>query len=128
MAATEFTALTAQQIASRFRDLSYAFHQANRNQGNRPCESHRFEDCPAEVCRNNRTFADAINIGWQPIASAPKDGREILLTDGTYKRTGYWARRIGVWSVDTVVSLNMPTHWMALPTFPPREEGGVSNV
>jgi hypothetical protein len=56
---------------------------------------------------------------WLPIETAPKDGTEILLTDGHYKRTGYWARRIEAWSIDTVVSLNMPTHWMPLPE-PPR--------
>lgn len=52
---------------------------------------------------------------WQPIETAPKDGTEILLSDGTYKRTGYWAKRRECWSVDTVVQLPMPTHWLALP-------------
>jgi hypothetical protein len=60
MADKDFTALTPRQIAERFTYLSLGFHQANQNQGNRPCESHRYEDCPAEVCRNNRMFAEAI--------------------------------------------------------------------
>lgn len=54
-------------------------------------------------------------IDWQPIATAPKDGTEILLTDGQYKRTGYWAKRIQIWSIDCVVPLNPPTHWLPLP-------------
>ena len=53
--------------------------------------------------------------GWRPISEAPKDGTEILLTDGCYKRTGYWATRIAAWSVDTVVALPMPTRWLPLP-------------
>jgi hypothetical protein len=56
---------------------------------------------------------------WQPISTAPKDGTEVLLTDGrTYKRTGYWARRIKVWSMDAAVPLPMPTHWLSLPPSP----------
>jgi len=55
---------------------------------------------------------------WYPIETAPKDGTEILLTDGHYKRTGYWARRINRWSMDAAVALNMPTHWMPLPAPP----------
>ena len=58
---------------------------------------------------------------WQPIDTAPKDGTEILLTDGSYKRTGYWARRINAWSVDAVAPINPPTHWGHLPT---RAESG----
>jgi hypothetical protein len=56
--------------------------------------------------------------GWQPIETAPKDGTELLLTDGRYKRTGYWARRIEAWSVDMVPPVRMPTHWMPLPEGP----------
>jgi hypothetical protein len=52
---------------------------------------------------------------WQPIESAPRDGTEVLFTDGHYKRTGYWARRIEAWSIDSAVTLKMPTHWLALP-------------
>jgi hypothetical protein len=56
--------------------------------------------------------------GWRSIESAPTDGTEILLTDGYWKRTGYWASRRGVWSVDTVVPLNPPTHWCQLRPLP----------
>jgi hypothetical protein len=62
---------------------------------------------------------DAINDGtrarWQPIATAPRMGPKCSLTDGSWKRTGYWARRIETWSVDTAVSLEAPTHWGATP-------------
>lgn len=54
---------------------------------------------------------------WQPIATAPKDGRDIWLTDGHWKRSGYWAKRIDTWSVDTAVPLDPPTHWAPMPTF-----------
>lgn len=52
---------------------------------------------------------------WLPIETAPHDGTEILLTDGYYKRTGYWAQRIEAWSIDAVAPMNMPTHWTPLP-------------
>lgn len=52
---------------------------------------------------------------WQPINTAPRDGTAILLTDGTYIRTGWWASRRNAWSVDTIVQLAMPTQWAALP-------------
>lgn len=56
---------------------------------------------------------------WQPIETAPKTSREILLTDlRSYKRTGYWAHRVERWSVDSAVSLPPPTHWMPLPSRP----------
>jgi hypothetical protein len=55
---------------------------------------------------------------WQPIATAPKDGTEILLTDGSYKRTGYWARRINAWSIDAIGPLKMPTYWLPIPPLP----------
>jgi hypothetical protein len=61
---------------------------------------------------------------WQPIDTAPKDGTEVLLTDGKYKRTGYWARRVGVWSIDAIVALEPPTHWMPLPE--PPESGSAA--
>jgi hypothetical protein len=52
---------------------------------------------------------------WQPIKTAPKD-REILLTNGrTYVRIGNWAWRREVWSVDIVVAVDDPTHWLPLP-------------
>lgn len=54
-------------------------------------------------------------VRWHPIATAPKDGIEVLLTDGSWKRTGYWAKRIAVWSVDSAVPMKPPTHWMPLP-------------
>ena len=73
----------------------------------------------------NRDLARSLDevrgqLQWQPIATAPKDGSEVLLTDGKWKRTGYWARRIERWSVDAVVPLSQPTHWMPLPPAPIR--------
>ena len=58
-------------------------------------------------------------VAWQPISTAPTDGTTVLLTDGHYVRTGYYARRINVWSVDTTVALPLPTRWCTIP--PPTE-------
>ncbi len=54
---------------------------------------------------------------WQPIATAPKDGRDVLLTDGaSYKRVGNWARLREVWAIDALPPVNAPTHWAPIPT------------
>jgi hypothetical protein len=67
--------------------------------------------------------------GWQPIASAPKDGRDVLLLGGSgsgrWRRVGYWARRIERWSVDAVVELSEPAAWLPLPPTGP-DTGGQS--
>jgi len=66
----------------------------------------------------NYVLVAASGMQWQPIATAPKDGTEVLLTDGHWTRTGYWAKRIETWSVDTAVSLKPPTYWARLPAPP----------
>lgn len=54
--------------------------------------------------------------GWQPIATAPKDGENVLLwCGGPEPVIGFWNRRDG-WGDD------FPTHWMPLPA-PPTEAG-----
>ncbi len=54
---------------------------------------------------------------WQPIDTAPKDGKIVLLYSETDCRTGYWLKRLlsqgGQWS-----SVLRPTHWMPLPAPP----------
>lgn len=80
------------------------------------CHCHE-QDNLCEQCCDGRPAP----MVWQPIETAPKDGREILLTDGAYKRTGYWARRTGAWSIDAAVSMAMPAHWISLPVLQPRK-------
>jgi hypothetical protein len=53
--------------------------------------------------------------GWRDISTAPKDGTDVLLTDGLYRRVGYWAKRIECWSIDAVGPLRAPTHWLPIP-------------
>lgn len=69
---------------------------------------------------------------WQPIATAPKDGTDILMTNGKtgsgrWIRTGYWAKRIECWSMDAVGGQlqTQPRFWSPLPPTPPpaSEEG-----
>ena len=66
-------------------------------------------------------------MNWQPIETAPKDGRTILLAGGFLSdgrpsvRTGYWhdGKRLKAW-FDTALGrcAMKPTHWMPLPDPP----------
>lgn len=70
-----------------------------------------------------------MNNNWQPIGTAPKDGRSILIFEPTKQRSvgdddlryaiGYWRtwNEQGGWGNrnNAVVS---PTHWMPLPPAP----------
>ena len=65
----------------------------------------------------------ANETAWQPIETAPKDGRELilLLTPSNWPQVAYsntWWQ--GGFSVE-----NKPTHWMPLPTPPKRSMEGV---
>lgn len=62
--------------------------------------------------------------GWQPIAEAPKDGRDILIVNdgfGHPVRVGFWdSARGGKWSIWPGREEADPTHWQLLPA-PPTE-------
>lgn len=54
---------------------------------------------------------------WQPIETAPKDGRRLLLATPTGKLAdGMWIARYGVWAWPYVMI--EPTHWMPAPPIP----------
>lgn len=76
---------------------------------------------------------------WQPIETAPKDGRRVLVTWEDQIRAAYWdgdfgtsydeatdtVTQIGAWTDGAVLSFNYeethsyhPTHWMPLPDPP----------
>jgi len=71
---------------------------------------------------------EAARVAWQPIETAPKDGREILMAYGN--GTGdvsppmvvAWCKKIRGWFIVGVEIevLTKPTHWMPLPA-PPTE-------
>lgn len=62
---------------------------------------------------------------WQPIETAPKDGRACLVSDGRFIFCVEWNEEFDWWSVDDNkfgpfrLRGAAPTHWMPLP--PPPE-------
>jgi hypothetical protein len=65
---------------------------------------------------------------WQPIETAPKDDRRVLvaLKPRPLKTVGeitfgYWAPEADVWTRDETGEAIEPTHWMPVPA-PPRAE------
>ncbi len=63
---------------------------------------------------------------WHPIATAPKDGRPLLLSTGTNVVHGYWGLYDRWHGCDpTDFTYSSPTHWMPLPAppRPTRQEG-----
>ncbi|WP_427916320.1 DUF551 domain-containing protein [Stenotrophomonas maltophilia] len=61
---------------------------------------------------------------WKPISSAPRDGTEVLLWDGSGQAVCHWDGKhwaliyTGWHAVDS--QFDDPTHWMPLPE-PPKE-------
>jgi hypothetical protein len=81
---------------------------------------------PESVASAFRTDSGASGDGdtstaWQPIETAPKDGTDILLSDGVEVTQGGWVAAVsmvggaGWWSVAGDLR---PTHWMAFPAPP----------
>lgn len=83
---------------------------------------------------------------WQPIETAPKDGTQMLLSNGTDVEQGWWMHDeggiiehrdmdgrytgqtesdgfIGWWDVSGCMQPE-PTHWKPLPTAPTSDKGG----
>lgn len=71
---------------------------------------------------------------WQPIKTAPRDGTEVLLTDGYHRAVASWRpdewpdanQETSCWSIsdwhNDPIHLRggyMATHWMLLPDNPP---------
>ena len=70
----------------------------------------------SRVCRTAARFAAALEE-WQPIATAPRDGTRVLLTDGQCMNIGYWETCAGVphwWGFPFAA----PTLWRHLPALP----------
>lgn len=70
----------------------------------------------AEWCAS----AGVAAVGWRPIETAPRDGSEILVTDGRRVWVSRWGPRYGgpvTWElVDFAYD---PTHWLLVPPLPP---------
>ena len=64
---------------------------------------------------------------WQPIETAPKDGRLVLIRTaagdewaGTF--TAHWSRHSNGWFYSDHRTHPRPTHWMPLPPAPSRQK------
>ena len=70
--------------------------------------------------RSPSVAAPARDQGWQPIASAPKDGTRVLVYDGVEMLVAQYLPGYGYRM--GILSNRKPTHWHALPT-PPAQGG-----
>ncbi len=90
--------------------------------------------CPESIAPHIDTILDLldkeIDGGWQPIETAPRDGTEILLTDGVSFLVASWDYYDGFtggyygayYEVSEHSRLNTATHWMPLPKPPAKDE------
>lgn len=63
------------------------------------------------------------NNDWQPIETAPKDGKSILVVNGNWIVTAHWHRSQQCWAscgptYERLPWDEQPTHWMPLPEPP----------
>jgi len=107
---------------------------------------HEWADCKREKVQqflHHATVSNAVETtcsGWQPIATAPKDGTTVLLfgpkglvegswecvDGGGHPENGpsvYWW--ISPWTEFIDGPHDMPTHWMPFPALPPKTSGDV---
>lgn len=69
-------------------------------------------------------------MDWQPIETAPKDGRLILMATSPYEKVGtptwsgmycaYWNEQDDEWHFHREGIVRNPVHWMDLPA-PPKQ-------
>ena len=85
------------------------------------------ENLLAEIRRLQALVGTPAPSGWEPIATAPKDGRNILLadfeiSDGEAMASGGWDRKNAQWwswaGQTASGPVIRPTHWMPLPAPP----------
>lgn len=107
-----------QELVAKWRRevARYEASEASRNDECATCAELTFEECADEL----QAALDAQTGGWQPIESAPRDGRSLilLLTPSGFPQVAYsntW------WTAGFSVECK-PTHWMPLPAGP--VEGG----
>lgn len=69
--------------------------------------------------REARAFeAGAKAVQWQDIATAPKDGRPILVFGGRHTTVNMVAADGAWWNLKGAPPSSIPTHWMPLPAPP----------
>lgn len=83
----------------------------------------RIEELEAEITQlkvaAHRLLDGVDEMNWQPIGTAPKDGRHILLYRPTIIFTGYHASGMWILNAPTLPVMSpAPTHWMPLPEPP----------
>lgn len=86
------------------------------------CECALFLDCAAPT----DAVLQARNVAWQPIKTAPKDGKRVLVYEPGNRggvHAAHFLRYSGKhdqWVNPGAHKLN-PTHWMPLPASPPKD-------
>ena len=72
----------------------------------------------ARMAKRASKEADArlAKLTWQPIETAPQDGRNVLIFNEDGIEIGWWSRATSEWCRhDMYLSTSQPTHWMELP-------------
>jgi len=95
------------------------------------------EACAQELADTLSALGGRPETGWQPIATAPKDGTAILIwqprtdfvrsvrewknCDDSRYAVGYWRTWVGSWGNRNDADVE-PTHWQPLPSPPLQEQ------
>jgi hypothetical protein len=95
------------------------------------------DSCAQELADTLSALGGRPETGWQPIATAPKDGTAILIwqprtdfvrsvrewknCDDSRYAVGYWRTWVGSWGNRNDADVE-PTHWQPLPSPPLQEQ------
>ena len=95
---------TSDQLAAALEEMNGWRNQAHQSQS-------AFDRLQDQLTRAEQRGAE-----WQPISTAPKDGRELilLLTPSNWPQVAY----SNTWWISGFSMENKPTHWMPLPKAP----------
>lgn len=119
----------AEPVAWRLKSPPGSIYTAVFNPGQPDDQTRQY--WKRQGCEFEYAYASPVAVAspWQPIETAPKDGRAILVNAGGFSYSVEWSEEFDWWCVDDNklgpfrLRGCAPTHWMPLPPAPEKTNG-----